>query len=231
MESNDVESSNVETAEGSSLEAAESITSAPAANPAESATEGKNEKRSDYENLIAAAKACITENAGQIPEGYDFSVGILTSRGLGTLGYLIEDIDGNGTDELIFGLNGTDADGVWGTVIYDIYTIDDGELVHVLDGWERNRYYLCENGLIANEGSSGAGNSNYAYFTFEESQLQLVEAVICDGMKDADHPWFYSTESEYDAEYAESISEERADEIMEKYEYKQLVFTPFAEDE
>ena len=57
-----------------------------------------------------------------------------------------------------------------------------------------------------------------------------MEAVIYDGMKDADHPWFYSTESEYDAKNAEPISEERAMEIRGKYVYEHPVFIPFAEE-
>lgn len=176
-----------------------------------------------YEELIAAAERCIREEYYEAPEVYDFSVIICMSRY--SVGYRIEDIDGNGTEELIFGEN-------WGdhTVIYDIYTIFEGELVHVLDGWDRNRYYLCENGMIANEGSGGAAHSNYAYFTFDGVELHLAEAVIYDGDKDRENPWFYSVESEYDAENAEPISEERAAEIINQYVYCDRTFFPFVGD-
>lgn len=43
---------------------------------------------------------------------------------------------------------------MWDSIIYNIYSMSDGAPVQVLYGWERNRYYLCENVLIANEGSS-----------------------------------------------------------------------------
>lgn len=184
--------------------------------------------RDFYEELIAAVRECIRTADVQMPEKYGFSSAMITSGSDGTLGYLIEDIDGNGIDELIFGENRSEPDGSETGIIYDIYTISDGELVHVVDGWERNRYYLCETGMIANEGSSGAVNSNYAYFTFDGTALQLVEAVLYDGVKDSDHPWFYSTGSEYDAKNAEPISEERAKEIMEGYVYTQPTFIPFA---
>lgn len=192
--------------------------------------EEETESGGYYEELIAAARECNQKKDETMLEKYDFSSVILTSRDYERLGYLIEDIDGNGIDELIFGANGTEPDDAWDSIIYDIYTISDGELVHVLNGWERNRYYFCENGMIANEGSSGAANSSFAYFTFEESTLHLVESVICDGMKDADHPWFYSTESKYDAENAEPISEEKSVEIREKYVYEHPEFIPFAKD-
>lgn len=190
------------------------------------------EKPDYYGELIAAVKECISKGEIMVPENYDFSDVMLTSGYYsgGTRGYLIEDIDGNGVDELIFGENGSEPDGTQGGIIYDIYTMSDGELVHVLNGWVRNRYYLCENGMIANEGSSGAGNSNYSYFTFDGSKIHLVESVIYDGMKDAENPWFYSTESEDDAENAEPVSEERADEIRGKYKYEYPVFVPFGEE-
>lgn len=188
------------------------------------------EQHNYYEELIAAATKCIVNKELEIPAGWDFSTGLITAGAYGTRGYLIEDIDGNGIDELIFGENGTDPDSSWDGIIFDIYTISDGELVHVLNGWERNRYFFCENGMIANEGSSGAADSNYSYFTFEGSKLQLVESVIYDEMKDPDNPWFYSTVSEYDSEHAEPISEEKAVEIREKYTYKRPVFIPFAEE-
>lgn len=185
-----------------------------------------------YEELIAAARESIQKWDEPIPENYDFSSALVSSGYYDQpiRGYLIEDIDGNGTDELIFGENGTNPDGTLGGIIYDIYTISGGELVHVLNGWVRNRYYLCDNGMIANEGSSGAADSDYTYFTFEGSRLHLVESVKYDGMRDADNPWFYSTESEYDAENAEPISKDRAMEIMGKYTYKSPTFIPFVED-
>ncbi len=176
-----------------------------------------------YEELIAAAERCVREEDYEAPEAYGFSVIICMGRC--SVGYRIEDIDGNGTEELIFGE-------IWGddTVIYDIYTVSEGELVHVLNGWDRNRYYLCENGMIANEGSGGAAHSNYAYFTFDGASLHLAEAVIYDGDKDRENPWFYSEESQYDAEYAEPISAERAAEIINQYVYCDRTFIPFVGD-
>lgn len=166
------------------------------------------------------------------PWNYGFSIAIVTTGEFGTPGYLIKDINGDGIDELILGQNvtGSELYSTWDSIIYNIYSMSDGAPVQVLNGWERNRYYLCENGIIANEGISGAGNSNYSYFTFKESKLYLVESVIYDGMRDADNPWFYSTKSVYDAEDAEPINEERATEIRKKYTYERLAFIPFAGD-
>ena len=79
-----------------------------------------------------------------------------------------------------------------------------------------NRYYLCENGMLANEGASGASDFRYSYYTF-------------DGVK---QPWFYlsgemdSDESGGSAEDAEPISEMRAEEIRETYVYTYPAFIP-----
>lgn len=138
-------------------------------------------------------------------------------------GYGMMDIDGNGIDELIIGENGS---GAWDRVIYNIYTIVDGQMVRVICGWDRNRYYLCDNGLIANEGSNGASSSMYTFYSYSGAELELQEAVIYDGYKDAENPWFYSTESE-DVNQASNITGDEAGEIIGSYNYEKIDFTSF----
>ncbi len=145
----------------------------------------------------------------------------------GTLGYLIKDIDGNGTDELIFGGNADESTAWYDGIIYDIYTISDGELIHVLDGWERNRYFLCENGIIANEEIGSAFDSTNSYFTFQGAELQLIESVIWNEDPWGNDIYYYTTESEYDTENAEIISKEQADATKGKYVFEQIAFIPF----
>lgn len=223
------------TADQESIQQLEKLSSSPEASKKKAELAENVEETEVYDAYTKMIDNVRTYLADKAPEGlindHSFSIALLTCKDYGIPGYLIEDIDGNGTDELIFGVTGINPElsSTWDGVIYDIYTMSDGELVHVLNGWERNRYYFCENGMIANEGSSGAADSNYAYFTFEASNLHLVEAVIYDGMRDADHPWFYSTESEYDSENASPISEEQAEEIMEKYVYECPKFVPFTD--
>ena len=184
-----------------------------------------------YGELIAAAGECAIKNNGEKPENYDFSSVIYMKKDwdYGTLGYLIRDMDGNGTDELIFGGNADESGSWYDSIIYDVYTISDGELVHVLDGWERNRYFLCENGMIANEGASSAFDGSYSYFTFEGDRLSLVESVIWKYEGDENAcVYYHTTESELDTENAEIISEEQADAVIEKYVYERIPFIPFA---
>lgn len=178
---------------------------------------------------VQVAGECAIKNNGEKPEGYDFSdmLYMVKNWDYGTLGYLIKDIDGNGTDELIFGGNAEASTTWYDGIIYDIYTISDGELVHVLDGWERNRYFLCENGVIANEGSGSAFDGTNSYFTLKGAELQLIESVIRHQDQWGNDIYYYTTESEHDTENAEIISKEQSDAIKGEYVYEHTTFIPF----
>ncbi|MPM17061.1 hypothetical protein SDC9_63445 [bioreactor metagenome] len=184
---------------------------------------------SGYDALIAQARDVLEHFDGSYPGEEPFSSVFYQHWDYETLGYLIKDIDGNGVDELIFGAN-TDGwdNGGWDGIIYNIYTIANGEVVRVLDGWERNRYYLCEDGYIANEASSSAFESRYSYYTYSGTELTMVESVLYYGWIDEAHPWFYSTDKEPDAKTAEPISEEKAAEIRNGHVHQHPQYTPFA---
>lgn len=180
-----------------------------------------------YDALIAEAQD-VLENFDILTDeiGSHFSWVIYENQDYETLGYILRDLDGNGVEELIFGENGENG---WDGIVYDLYTIADGEVVHIFDGWARNRYYLCENGCIANESSGGAAYSTYAYYTYEGTELTLVEAVIYH-----EEMTFYSTEyTTYEevaapGAYREMIEVDPVD-IKAKYVYEHPQFTPFVE--
>ncbi len=183
---------------------------------------------SGYDELITQAKNVQENSDTTFPEEEKFSSVFYRKADYETLGYLRRDIDGNGIDELIFGAN-TDGwdNGNWDGVIYNIYTLVNGNVIKVLDGWERNRYYFCENGCIANESSSSAFESNYNYYTYQGTELTLVESVLYYERQDEENPWFHSTEQEPDIKNAKPISEEKAMEIMSKYVHEHPRYTPF----
>lgn len=186
-----------------------------------------------YEDLIAAARECAVKNNGEKPQSYDFSSVIYMKEDwdYGELGYLIKDIDGNGTAELIFGGNADESVSWYDGIIYDIYTISDGRLVHVLDGWERSRYFLCENGMIAHVGTGSAFDGTNSFFMLEGEELYLVESVTWNYEEDnGNFIYYYTTESELDTQNAEIISAEQADAIIEKYVYEYITFIPFKEN-
>lgn len=93
------------------------------------------------------------------------------------LGYLVTDINGDGTDELLLGINYRHENAGEEHIVLDLFTIKDGSMVHVLSGWWRNRYYLTENGNFINERSSSADESGIVYYKFDGSQIVEVESL------------------------------------------------------
>ena len=141
-----------------------------------------------------------------------------------TLGYAVKDIDGDGTVELLFGDMYPDESG---TILYDLYTIEQGELVHVFDGWDRNRYYLTADGGFIRRGSNGAANSFTSFYVYEHGKLHLLRSVICNTEINKDSPWFLSYSSENDLTASLPISDYDALKIFSYYTGMQLELTPF----
>lgn len=195
-----------------------------------------------YDALIAEAQD-VLENFDRFTDemGDHFSWVFYANWDYETLGYILRDLDGNGVEELIFGENG---EGGWDGIVYDLYTIVDGEVVHIFDGWERNRYYLCENGCIARESDGSAFEFTFAYYAYSGAKLALIEAVIYHNESHAGDrdQRFYSTVytgqlNEYEYEYGEKpapevyyeITSEKAEEIIAGYVYERPQFNPFVE--
>ena len=144
------------------------------------------------------------------------------------VGYAIKDVDGNGIPELLIG-----EIGEWGGgsgAFFDLYTLTDGQPVRVFASSERERYYLCQDGAIAAEGSSGADDSFNAYYAIDSvsGTPSIIEAVLYQGFFQDAGPWFYTAcepweASIYDGSQIE-ISESEAVQIMESHPYEIIEF-------
>lgn len=140
------------------------------------------------------------------------------------IGYTFYDVNNDGIDELLIG---EIAEGDLKGTVYDIYTMVDREPVHVLSGSARDRYYALEGGLIVNESSSGADDSEWQSYDIEPNTANLLPqlGVKMDGYEDKDNPWFVNYGDE---ENWESISEEDFTEYKSRFEYIRFDFTPLA---
>ncbi len=148
-------------------------------------------------------------------------------EGLSQIGYAFIDLDGNGVRELLIGETGADGDK---GMFFDLYTIMDEEAVPIVKSGERNRYYVCADYKIANEGSGGAQVSTNAFYAFdgEKGNLSFLEAVIYDGEHDEANPWFYTTKEPKRENYT-PIAEEQALQLQFQYTHQDISFTPLAE--
>ena len=157
-------------------------------------------------------------------------------------GYILKDLDQDGSDELIILSRGSLESSRYQNedMLYAVYTMKNGKPIRVLDSWTRSRNYLCADGGIYNEGSDGA-----AYFTACIYDIRDGKAVVREGVQTADKMdangeyleggvYLRMTESHklYDGE---EISEEQADADLERYQKMLLTddrnFVSFAEYE
>ena len=92
------------------------------------------------------------------------------------VGYALRDLDGDGTPELLIAAMGEGdmSDGV----LFEIDTLTDGVPVQLACSSARNRWYLCADNTILNEGSGGAGHSAFVLNRVEGDRLIPAEAVI-----------------------------------------------------
>ena len=157
-------------------------------------------------------------------EDYSIMFDVQAHRDEKTLGYTLIDLDNDGTEELLFGDMYPDPTG---TPLYDLYTIRHGEMVHVFDGWDRNRFYLTDDGGFLNMGSDSAFHSFSAYFIYTKGELRLIRSVIYDSGKNPDRPWFVSYIDKFDSSAALPIREEEAQTIFSYYTCRHLDLTPF----
>ncbi len=182
-----------------------------------------------YQDFIRSVSSIYDGNeSGRYGAYEDYSVMFNVQSGWEkekkTLGYTTMDLDDDGTEELLFGDSAPDMDG---TPLYDMYTIRNGELVHVFDGWDRNRYYLSPNGEIIRQGSDSAFRSFTAYYIYTNSEMRLFRSVIYDSSRNADRPWYLSFIDAMDSSTGFNIREDEAQSIMKNYSAEKIDLTPF----
>ena len=169
------------------------------------------------------AKACLnffetesqdySQHADILPK--DILVNLYTCLEMRTdsiLQYALYDIDGNGTKEFLLGGD----DSFWGKYLLDVFTIQDGAVVHP----ERLRislgYYdappsLFENGTIRTEWDN-EGPRYYCYYRFEDGVLKQQEILYEYGF---DH--FRSSVDNY-GPLGTSITKEEFDRLQKEFE-------------
>ena len=115
-------------------------------------------------------------------------------------GIAFPDLDGDGSPELVIGaISGADTD----PAVFEIWTVADGAPVMVAQSHARSRYYVEyaeEENLwyIANEGSNGAANSAWFYYTLQNGKLVLQQSVTYDAAANESAPWYMTYDEDWD---------------------------------
>lgn len=176
-----------------------------------------------YQPVIAKYVTALTEHwGGEACSNADISILVSYATSPSELGYALLDLDNDGTDELII------ANDAERQVIYDLYSLLDGKLVHVFTGWDRNSYELREGFRILNIGSNGAASADYVYCHLSNGQLVTDSLIRFDAATDPDHPWFRGTgENDLAPITDENWSE---DEVYNSAASLPIAITPFADN-
>ena len=175
---------------------------------------------------VVLSNICDLRLAGTHGTETDFSSDLLTANDYyQTPGWLLRDLDGDGIPELLLGANWDEGH----AVIFNIYRYGGTRAVCVVNGWNRNRWYLCTDGSLANEGSSSAFESNYSYYRYTSGELQHLETLLYLDDGSGGSPWRYSvtTDQYVNSGDFHSATEAEATAVMDKYTHETLAFTPF----
>ena len=199
---------------------ASSVFSPPARSGAASAT-----GYAAYDALLAEIADLRRSGASDVQT--DFSHDLLSVNDYyQTPGWLLRDLDGDGTSELLLGADWGDGCGV----IFNIYRLDGAKAVRVVDGWNRSRYFLCSDGTLAHEWSGGADHWGRTYLRYGETLLP-IESVF-----DRGGVWYHakgldalSLDDTQLEGRCKTIPRAEAEQLMERYtkQYEALPFTPF----
>lgn len=135
---------------------------------------------------------------------------------IGELGYLVTDLDGNDTPEVII------SDG---KVIYDLYTLERGEYLHLFSGGEQNTYELCKENYIVNTVSDGEGGTTYQYFRLNGSEL-LKEVSLVHEVNAEEESWYLMGGFQYSI-HRMPIDAEQAANIIDRYPTLEIEIIPF----
>ena len=79
-------------------------------------------------------------------------------------------------------------------MVYDLYTLVDGQPVQLACSQARSRYYLRADGSLLNEGSNGAGNSIFVINRVYGSYLVPVESAMTWFMGEGNDGYYHQTE-------------------------------------
>ena len=143
------------------------------------------------------------------------------SRNGGELGFWLHDMDGNGIPELLIGAKG--AEFYDESLIYDMFTLDEGIPVRIFASSARIRYYLCEDDLILYEGSGGAAYNLSILYYLKNNRMELATGIV---MADAECFAVYEDRESFFTERKQSDRRISREEYYDKMEGLETATVP-----
>lgn len=187
------------------------------------AAEESTENVEEYQNVLDKYKTMITEK-WDVSKAFDEGMSSMVSEfcnmdAQDQIGYTLYDLDADGQPELLIGEMDTELPA--NRIIFDAYTLKDGNAVQIFESESRNRYYLVEDEagaiLIANEGYNGAASSGWLYYTVSGDRLTVQQAIMYDAAADEENPWFMAYDDDWDTSNDEPVDEDMAQSVINSY--------------
>lgn len=151
-----------------------------------------------YDAVIEKYRAAMEhKDETNVAEQYDVSEMIFYAS---HVGYAVQDLDGDGVNELI--LAGIGYDSPDDTYLFDIYTLSDGTPISVGRSTVLSLLYLMSDGKIYCEGSRSDSGGYYSIMQYSGGTLQFLNGLYsADIRSTADAPdgltYFYTTSNQY----------------------------------
>ena len=133
-----------------------------------------------YADVFATYTTLLTEGwGGEELMAHDLPLLIMYCVGdapFDNIGYLLLDVDGDGTQELLTGT--LISDEFYAPIVFEMYTLTpEGSVVRVFSSQERARYYLCEDNSFLFEGANSAADSVSCSYSYAAGTLTEIPST------------------------------------------------------
>ena len=148
------------------------------------------------------------------------------------IGVYFPDLDNDGSPEMVIGaISGADTD----PAVLEIWTVVNGTPTMIAQSHTRDRFYveyLDEDGIwmIGREGSSGAANSTWMFYTLRSGALELAQGVTYDASSGT-ALWYMTYDEDNDVSNDTLSEESLCQGIIDSHQsrYTALAYTPYSE--
>lgn len=136
---------------------------------------------------------------------------------LDNVGFTCMDLDGDGIRELIIGaILASDRD----PLVFEIWTVRDGEPVMLAQSGSHNRYYLQyseedELWSVAYEAENGAANRAVYYLQLADGKFQVIQGIVFDAFASESDPWFMAYDLDWDVSNDMPIDADTANAVID----------------
>lgn len=156
-------------------------TAVPTAEPAaEPSAPSEADPIAAYADVFATYTTLLSEGwGGEELMAHDLPLPIMYCVGdapFDNIGYLLLDVDGDGTQELLTGT--LISDEFYAPIVFEMYTLTpEGSVVRVFSSQERARYYLCEDNSFLFEGANSAADSVSCSYSYAAGTLTEIPST------------------------------------------------------